>query len=54
VWSGLVVGSVEYTIDGMVCALDDALFDFFFLHLKVDFVDMLGKGEVSAVPGDMI
>jgi hypothetical protein len=41
--------------DGMVvCALDDAFFLFFFLHLEVDFVDMLGTVEVSAVAGDMI
>ena len=62
--SGLVVGSVESAIDGMVvCAhndgmviyvLDDALLHFFFLLLEVDFVDMLGTVEVSAVVGDMI
>jgi hypothetical protein len=52
VWSELVVGLVECAIDGMVvCALDDALFLFF---LEVDFVDMLGTVEVSAVAGDMI
>jgi len=54
VWSGLVVGSVECVIDGTVCALDDALCHFFFLHLKVDFVDMVGTVEVSAVAGDML
>ena len=38
--------------DGTVkCAFDDALFLFF---LEVDFVDMLGTVEVSAVAGDMI
>jgi len=52
VWSELVVGLVECAIDGtVVCALDDALFLFF---LEVDFVDMLGTVEVSAVAGDMI
>ena len=53
-WSELVVvDSVECAIDGMViCALDDGLFLFFFL--EVDFVDMLGTIEVSAVAGDMI
>jgi len=64
VWSGLVVGSVKCAIDGMVvcelddgmviCAVDDAPFLFFFLLLEVDFVDMLGTVEVSAVAGDMI
>jgi len=64
VWSGLVVRSVECAIDSMVvcaldngrviCALDGALFLFFFLLLEVDFVDMLGTVEVSAVAGDMI
>jgi hypothetical protein len=54
VWSEfVVVDSVECTIDGtVVCALDDVLFLFFFL--EVDFVDMLGTIEVSAVAGDMI
>jgi hypothetical protein len=63
VWSELVVvDSVECAIDGtvicalddgtVVCALDDDLFLFFFL--EVDFVDMLGTIEVSAVAGDMI
>jgi len=47
VWSGLVVGSVE-------CAIVDALCLFFFLILEVDFVDMLGTVNVSAVGGDMI
>jgi hypothetical protein len=61
VWSELVVGLVECAIDGtvvcalddrtVVCALDDTLFLFF---LEVDFVDMLGTVEVSAVAGDMI
>ena len=61
VWSELVVGLVECAIDGtvvcaldhgtVVCALHDALFLFF---LEVDFVDMLGTVEVSAVEGDMI
>ena len=46
VWSGLVVGLGECTIDG--------LFLFFFLFLEVDFVGMLGTVEVSAVAGDMI
>jgi hypothetical protein len=64
VWSGLVVGSVECAIDGMVlcalndgivrCALDNALFLLFFLLLEVDFVDMLGIVEVSADAGDMM
>jgi hypothetical protein len=51
---GLVVGSVECAIDGTVWALDDTLFLFFFLLLEVDFVDMLGPVEVSAVEGCMI
>jgi hypothetical protein len=52
VWSELVVGLVECAIDGtVVCALNDALFLFF---LEVDFIDMLGTVEVSAVAGDMI
>ena len=38
----------------VVCALDGALFLFFFLLLKVDFVEMIGTVEVSAVAGDMI
>jgi hypothetical protein len=55
VWSGLVVGSVECAIDGtVVCVLDDALFLFFFLLLEVDFIDMLGTVEVSAVVGNMV
>jgi len=64
VWTGLVLGSVECAIDGMVvcalddgtviCALDDALFRFFFLLRQVDFVGMLGTVEVSAVVGDMM
>jgi hypothetical protein len=64
VWSGLVVGSVECAIDGMVvcalhdgtviCALDDALCLFFYLLLEVDFVGMLGTVEVSAVASDMM
>jgi len=53
VWSELVVGSVECAIDGtVICALDDA--HFLFSFLGVDFVDMLGTVEVSAVAGDMI
>jgi hypothetical protein len=54
VWSELVVvDSVECAIDGTVIGvLDDGLFLFFFL--EVDFVDMLGSIEVSAVAGDMI
>jgi hypothetical protein len=53
VWSGLVVGSVECVIDGMVlCVLDDALSLFLFLLREVDFVGILVK--VSAVAGDMI
>jgi len=62
--SGLVVGSVQCASDGNVvcvqddgteiCALDDARLHFFFLLLEVDFVDMLGTVEVSAVVGDMI
>jgi hypothetical protein len=55
VWSGLAVGFVECTIDGtVVCALNDAPFLFSFLLLEVDFVDMLGTVEVSAVAGDMM
>jgi len=55
VWSGLVVDLVECAIDATVlCALDDALFLFFFLLLEMDLVDMLGTVEVSAVAGDMI
>ena len=53
VWSELVEGSVECAIDGtVICALDDALILFSFL--AVDFVDMLGIVEVSAVAGEMI
>jgi hypothetical protein len=65
VWSELVVVDlVECKIDGtVICALDDgmvvcahndALFLFCFLILEVDFVSMLGTGEVSVVAGDMI
>jgi len=54
VWSGLGVGSVEYAIDGTVCALDGALFLYIVRILEMDFVDMLGTVEVSAVAGDMI
>jgi hypothetical protein len=54
VWNGLVVGLVEWAIDGTVCALNAALFLFFFLLLEVDFLDMLGTVELSAVAGDMI
>ena len=51
--SELVVGSVECTIDcTVICALDDALFLFSFL--QVDFIDMLGTVEVSAVARDMV
>ena len=50
VWSGHGVGWVEYAIDGtVVCALDDNPGHFFFLLLEVDFLDMLGIVEVSAV-----
>jgi len=43
VWREIVVGSVECTIDGtVICMLDDALFRFLLLLLKVDFVDALG------------
>ena len=42
--SGLVVGSVECVIDVL----------FLFFCLEVDFVDMLGTDEVSAVARDMI
>jgi len=53
VWSELVLVSVEWAIDGMaICALDDA--HYLFSFLEVDFVDMLGTVEVSAVAGDMI
>jgi hypothetical protein len=38
----------------VVCALDDSLFLFFFRLLAVDFVDMRGTVEVSAVAGDKI
>jgi hypothetical protein len=44
VWSGLVVGLVEWAIDG--------LFLFFFLDL--DIIDVLSTVEVSAVAGYMI
>jgi len=44
VWSGLVVGMVECTIDGL----------FLFFFLEGDFVDVLGTVAVSAVAGDMI
>jgi len=82
VCSGLVLGSVECAMDGMVvcalddgtvicalddgtvifalddgivvCALDHALVLFFFLLLEVDFVDMFGTVEVSAVAGDTV
>ena len=63
-WNGLVVGSVECAIDGMVVcahddgtvifAFDDALFLSFFVLLEVDFVGMLGTVEVGAVAGDMM
>jgi len=49
---GMVICALD---DGtVVCALNDALILFFFLLLVVDFVDMLGTVEVSAVAGDMI
>jgi len=49
-WSKLVVGSVECAIDGMVVGvLDDALSLLFFLLFNVDFVDIIGTIEVSAV-----
>jgi len=38
----------------VACAIDDALFLPFCLFHGVDFVDMLGTVEVSAVAGDMI
>jgi hypothetical protein len=45
-------GGVECTIDGMVvCALNDALSFFLFLHQEVNHVDILV--EVSAVARDM-
>ena len=49
-------GTVICALDdgSVVCVLDGALFLFFFLLLEVDFVDMLGTVEVSAVAGDMI
>jgi hypothetical protein len=51
--SGLVVGSVEWVIDGtVVYVLDDALFLLFFL--EVDFLDIFVTFEVSAVAGDVI
>jgi hypothetical protein len=52
----LADGTVICALDdgSVVCALDGALFLFFFLLLEVDFVDMLGTVEVSAVAGDMI
>jgi hypothetical protein len=37
----------------VICALNDAHFLFLFLLLEVDFIDMLGTVEVSAVGGDM-
>jgi hypothetical protein len=53
VGSGLVVGSVECAIDGMVgCVLENCLF--LFIFLEVDFVDMVGTVKVSAAAGDMI
>jgi len=47
---GMVVCALDECV--VMCALDDGLFLFFFL--EVDFVDMLGTIEVSAVAGDMI
>jgi len=44
---------VESAIDGtVVCMLNDGLFLFFLL--QVDFIDMLGTVEVSAVARDVI
>jgi hypothetical protein len=55
VWSELVVGLVEWAIDGtVICALNDALSLFLLLLLKVDFIDTFGTVVVSAVEGDMI
>jgi hypothetical protein len=62
VWSGLVVTPEKCAIDGrVVCALDDRTVVYglddalcLFVFLEVDFVDMLGTVEVSAVAGDMI
>ena len=55
VGSQLDVGLVECTIDGMVvCALDDTLPLLVFLILEVDFVDILGTVEVSAVAEELI
>jgi hypothetical protein len=52
---GHVVGVVECTIDGTVlCEIDDALVLFFFLLLDVNFIDILGCVELSAVEGDRI
>ena len=47
-------GTVMCALDDgtVMCPLNDGLFLFFFL--EVDFVDMLGTIEVSAVAGDMI
>jgi len=47
---GMVVCALDHGT--VMCALDDGLFLLFFL--EVDFVDMLGTIEVSAVAGDMI
>jgi len=54
VCSGLVVRSVQCAMDGTVCALDDAIFLFFFHDVQVDFVDIHGTVDVRAVEGDMI
>jgi len=55
VCSGHVVGLVECAVDCTVeCALIDALFVFIFLLPALNFVDMVGTVEVSAVAGDMI
>jgi hypothetical protein len=49
---GMVISALN---DGtVVCALHDALFLRVILLLEVDFVDMLGTVQVSAVAGDMI
>jgi hypothetical protein len=55
VWSELVVGSVECTVDGaMICTLDDAHSLCLLILVEVDFIDTLGTAEVSAVAGDSV
>jgi len=49
---GTVICALDHGM--VVCALDDALFLFFFLLLEVDFVDMLGTVEVTAVARDIM